>query len=108
MDSGGDLRSRRAPAVPPKDQIKPRPRKPTLGSVQPTPLNKSLPPKPLPKIPPPQSTARTTGLRTFALVLVGFCLWFLVIVLLLPVITERDAMPAMNRWLRGILFRRKS
>jgi hypothetical protein len=32
----------------------------------------------------------------------GLCLWFLTIVILLPIITERDAMPGFNQWLRRI------
>jgi hypothetical protein len=29
--------------------------------------------------------------------------WFLLIVVLLPVITEKDAMPGFNKWLRSFL-----
>ncbi|KAF2855209.1 hypothetical protein T440DRAFT_206220 [Plenodomus tracheiphilus IPT5] len=53
--------------------------------------------KPLPL--PPQSLSLK---RTLYWIL-GFCLWFLLIVVLLPVITERDAMPGFSRWLRSLL-----
>jgi hypothetical protein len=35
----------------------------------------------------------------------GFCVWFIIIVLLLPVILEEDAMPGLNRWLRSFWHR---
>ncbi|KAH9883032.1 hypothetical protein J1614_000399 [Plenodomus biglobosus] len=50
--------------------------------------------KPLPR--PPSSV----NLRTTCYWIVGFCLWFLLIVLLLPVITEKDAMPRFNQWVK--------
>ena len=40
------------------------------------------------------------NLTTTLLWVAGFCLWFLLIVVLLPVIMEKDAMPGFNRWLR--------
>ena len=33
----------------------------------------------------------------------GFGVWFLVIVVLLPIITEKDAMPGFNKLLRRLL-----
>ncbi|EUC38457.1 hypothetical protein COCCADRAFT_32397 [Bipolaris zeicola 26-R-13] len=51
--------------------------------------------KPLPS-PPKSSTVRSTFLW-----ILGFAVWFLLIVILLPVITEKDAMPGFNRWLRN-------
>lgn len=50
--------------------------------------------KPLP-IPPKSSTLQLTLLWVAA-----FFVWFLLIVVLLPVVTEKDAMPGFNRWLR--------
>ncbi|KAH7073626.1 hypothetical protein BKA63DRAFT_566816 [Paraphoma chrysanthemicola] len=52
--------------------------------------------KPLPA--PPASVS----FRSTLLWIAGFVLWFLLIVVLLPVVTEKDAMPAFNRWLRNI------
>jgi hypothetical protein len=51
--------------------------------------------KPLPQ-PPKMFSVKTTLLW-----IVGFCLWFLVIVTILPIILEKDVMPGFNRWLRG-------
>ncbi|KAH7348190.1 hypothetical protein BKA66DRAFT_477292 [Pyrenochaeta sp. MPI-SDFR-AT-0127] len=50
--------------------------------------------KPLPGPP------STLSLRNTLLWIAAFCLWFLLTVVLLPVITEKDAMPGFNRWLR--------
>ncbi|EUC48925.1 hypothetical protein COCMIDRAFT_85912 [Bipolaris oryzae ATCC 44560] len=51
--------------------------------------------KPLPK--PPKSSI----LQSTFLWILGFAVWFLLIVILLPVVTEKDAMPGFNRWLRN-------
>ncbi|ORY15452.1 hypothetical protein BCR34DRAFT_598433 [Clohesyomyces aquaticus] len=60
---------------------------------------KSLPPKPLPEAPDSQDLDPWT----LCLWILGFAAWFLGIVVLLPVITERDAMPGFNRWLRRLI-----
>lgn len=84
------------PPVPPKEGIKlsskplppaPHPRQQSTGYVE---------KKPLPNPP--------TGLnlkRTF-LWIIGLLLSFFTIVALLPIITERDAMPGFHRWLRKL------
>jgi hypothetical protein len=51
--------------------------------------------KPLPS--PPKSPI----LRQTMLWIMAFSLWFILIVILLPVITEKDAMPGFNKWLRN-------
>jgi len=53
--------------------------------------------KPLP--PPP----RNALVRNTLYWITGFCLCFLLIVVLLPVITEKDAMPGFNQWLQNLL-----
>lgn len=52
--------------------------------------------KPLPR-PPGGLKSGTTALWVAA-----FLVWFLLIVVMLPVVMERDAMIRMNAWLRGI------
>jgi hypothetical protein len=37
------------------------------------------------------------------ILIAGFGIWFLVIVVLLPIITEKDAMPGFNKILRRLL-----
>lgn len=69
--------------------------------------SKKLPPKPLPDLPGTETTARRLDYQKTLLWLFGFVLWFLLIAVLLPVITERDAMPGFNRsirtWIRRLL-----
>jgi hypothetical protein len=84
IQSTQQLRNRRPPPPPPRDH-KPLPVLPSS--------------KPLPDLPSPGSDARL-NYRTTLLWVLGFCVWFLVIVVMLPVIMERDAMPGFNRWLR--------
>jgi hypothetical protein len=60
--------------------------------------SKPLPPtpadlKPLP--PPPVGYI----LKTTSFWITGFCLWFMLIVIMLPVITEKDAFPGLNTWI---------
>ncbi|KAH8726111.1 hypothetical protein GQ44DRAFT_726465 [Phaeosphaeriaceae sp. PMI808] len=57
---------------------------------------KNLTAKPLPQ-PPIGVNAKSVSLW-----IAGFVIWFLLIVILLPVITEKDAMPGFNRWLRNL------
>ncbi|EMD87572.1 hypothetical protein COCC4DRAFT_134471 [Bipolaris maydis ATCC 48331] len=64
-------------------------RRPSRGAVR------RVESKPLPR-PPQSSTLQSTFLW-----ILGFAVWFLVIVILLPVITEKDAMPGLNRRLRN-------
>ena len=56
--------------------------------------------KPLPRPP--------GGLKsgTTALWIAAFVVWFLLIVVMLPVVMEREAMIGMNAWLRGVAVRR--
>ncbi|KAF1938861.1 hypothetical protein EJ02DRAFT_271137 [Clathrospora elynae] len=101
------------PPVPPKPHNPTTPgRRPATTSPKPTERSKPLPPipgvglsgtckiqsrrKPLPE--PPKSSV----LKSTLLWVTAFCLWFLLIVVLLPVITEKDAMPGFNRWLRQL------
>ncbi|KAF2268912.1 hypothetical protein CC78DRAFT_529548 [Lojkania enalia] len=78
----------------------PRPPVPT-SNPSPFQLNKALPQKPLP-IPPAGNQG--FNYRTFALIVVGFVGWFIAIVLLLPVIIEREAMPRTNCFLQSLIF----
>ncbi|KAF1926762.1 uncharacterized protein M421DRAFT_206125 [Didymella exigua CBS 183.55] len=65
--------------------------------------------KPLPPIPRPEPIEskplpRTPGkikIGTTALWVVAFAIWFLLIVVMMPVIMEREAMIRVNAWLRG-------
>lgn len=76
---------------PPKS-LKPLPRIPSYASGQALVNEQGY--KPLPKTP------QSSILRPTLFWILGFCLWFLLIVLLLPIITEKEAMPGFNRWLR--------
>ncbi|OAL01915.1 hypothetical protein IQ06DRAFT_129441 [Phaeosphaeriaceae sp. SRC1lsM3a] len=74
--------------------------------------------KPLPSIPgyqemkskgiaenkPLPSPPNGLSLKSLSMWIAGICLWFLAIVVLLPIITERDAMPGFNTWLRRRWF----
>jgi len=85
------------PPVPPKPvRHDPQHQKTTEQSTKP------LPPtptdlKPLP--PPPIGSV----LKTISFWVTGFCLWFMLIVIMLPFITEKDAFPGLNRWFRMLL-----
>ncbi|KAF2118664.1 hypothetical protein BDV96DRAFT_642847 [Lophiotrema nucula] len=92
-------RQRKGPPVPPKHYTKPLPPAPILNPS----VEKALPPKPLPL--PPTQTALTSSLRGTLLWAAAFLIWFLAVVVLLPVVTERDAMPGFNRWLRDMMHR---
>ncbi|KAF2688857.1 hypothetical protein K458DRAFT_154031 [Lentithecium fluviatile CBS 122367] len=68
---------------------------------QPPPKDQKLPPLPptskaLSELPP----GGALDYRATLLWVLGFCVWFVVIVVMLPVIMERDVMPGFNRWLR--------
>jgi hypothetical protein len=96
--------NKRLPLLPPSRSIPDREAKPLPSPPCHTSRNShadSLPSKPLP-VPPVAPVTRTTvDYRSALLWAVFFCVWFLLIVLLLPVIMERDAMPGLNRWLRS-------
>jgi hypothetical protein len=64
---------------------------------------KPLPPKPLPAL--PEHVTQAPNYRRTLLLIAALGVWFLLIVVLLPVIMERDAMLGLNRWLRHILSR---
>ena len=87
------------PPVPPKEDRgvhlhnKPLPPTPGLKDTDEVP-RRDVYVKPLPR--PPQNL----NLRATCLWIALFAVWLLLIVLLLPVITEKDAMPSFHRWLR--------
>jgi hypothetical protein len=97
------------PPVPPKDDSK--------GTLPSRGLAGSSSQKPLPSVPqsapsgvpkkrslskPLPAPPRISILRSTFLWVAGFCVWFLLLVLLLPVVMEKDAMPGVNRWLRKL------
>ncbi|KAF2464611.1 uncharacterized protein BDR25DRAFT_95829 [Lindgomyces ingoldianus] len=69
--------------------------------------HKALPPKPLPDVPDEDSQTQKLDYRILGLWIGGFGIWFLAIVVLLPVVTERDAMPGLNRLLKAWFYRAK-
>lgn len=75
------------PPQPPK-QLKPLPPVPRFGPFE---------SKPLPQIP------ENVNIGTTALWIVAFVVWFLLIVVMLPIIMEREAMIGVNAWLRAWL-----
>ncbi|KAF1844829.1 uncharacterized protein K460DRAFT_405108 [Cucurbitaria berberidis CBS 394.84] len=77
-----------------RQRLKPLPPVPSLGRQAALGLGDSGS-KPLPETP------KGIGYGTIVLGITGFCVWFVLIVVLLPVITEKDAMPGFNRWLRS-------
>ncbi|KAF2640622.1 hypothetical protein P280DRAFT_517986 [Massarina eburnea CBS 473.64] len=100
------------PPVPPKEHIAASGNTKTLAEIRqrrPLPLlkiEKPLPSapaiavsKPLP-VPPSSRQEGKVNYRTTLLWIGGFAVWFLLVVVLLPVIMERDAMPGFNRFLR--------
>jgi hypothetical protein len=94
--------------LPPKPPLPPGPIRETKPLPSPPYLtssglvaSKCLPSKPLPAPPVVCVTPATVNYRSTLIWMVFFCVWFLLIVLLLPVIMERDAMPGLNRWLRS-------
>jgi hypothetical protein len=89
------IRGLTAPSHTPKERSKPLP--PVPHSATPILTRERSLSKPLPAPP------RFSILRSTLLWVMGFCVWFLLIVLLLPVIMEKDAMPGVNRWLRSFL-----
>ena len=80
-------------------ETKPLPSPPCLTPTEPVGL-KCLPSKPLPAPPVAPVTQTTVNYRSTLLWMAFFCVWFLLIGLLLPVIMERDAMLGLNLWLR--------
>jgi hypothetical protein len=97
LRSRNTLNSSDKPPVPPKEGIKlsskplppaPHPLQQSTGYAE---------KKPLPNPPP------GLNLKTTLLWIIGLLLSFLTIVALLPIITERDAMPGFHRWLRKSL-----
>lgn len=96
--------NKRLPPKPPlplvsNRETKPLPSPPCLTPTEIVVL-KRLPLKPLPAPPVAPVTPATVNYRSTLLRMAFFCVWFLLIVLLLPVIMERDAMPGLNRWLK--------
>ncbi|KAF2627080.1 hypothetical protein BU25DRAFT_68591 [Macroventuria anomochaeta] len=87
LDTKPSLFQRRGLQLPdPPRQLKPLPAVPLPDSVE---------YKPLPR--PPESIKLGTTLLWIA----GFAVWFMVVVVMLPVIMEREAMIGVNAWLRG-------
>jgi hypothetical protein len=99
------------PAVPPKSSKQ----QPSSSHTRESFVLKPLPPvphnviiedprglivKPLP--PPPPPPPDNIDVRSTSLWIAGLCLWFLTIVVLLPIIMEKDAMPGFNRGLREL------
>lgn len=84
-------RSPLPPPVPPKD-VEPEVEE----------QSKPLPPTPadLKPLPPPPTRVI---LQMTSFWITGFCLWFILVVIMLPVITEKDAFPGLNRWLRKLV-----
>ncbi|KAF1952000.1 hypothetical protein CC80DRAFT_596917 [Byssothecium circinans] len=98
------------PPVPPKAdvaapdhvnqaQIRQRRPQPPPKDSKPLPSISNIASKPLPDQPAIGESVKV-DYRTTILWIVGFCIWFLLIVVLLPIIMERDAMPGFNRILR--------
>jgi hypothetical protein len=97
-DAGPPVPPKALPALPkdPHTQLRNRRPQPPPKDQKVLPLPPSL--KPLPQLPPNRDTS--PNYRTTLFWVLGFCVWFLIIVVMLPVIMERDAMPGFNRWLR--------
>jgi hypothetical protein len=106
------------PPVPPKTFKTVNTSKPFRRVAAPAPLNLQRESKPLPLLPrSPVATGlraelqskplplppKSVTLRSTLLWVAALFLWFLLIVVLLPVITEKDAMPGFNRWLSALL-----
>jgi hypothetical protein len=87
---------RTLPSLPAKQLSKPLPSIPHPREKGNSRNDKSIE-KPLPS--PPNSLS----LKSTSIWIAGLCLWFVAIVVLLPVITEKDAMPGFNQWLRKLL-----
>ncbi|KAH7117604.1 hypothetical protein B0J11DRAFT_570848 [Dendryphion nanum] len=62
--------------------------------------DKPLPPRPLPPLPAPPINAEGLDIMRTILIYTALGIWFIAIIVLLPVITEKDAMPGLNRLLR--------
>ena len=99
LSTGNTIRTIKRVAAPKPlklhSQSKPLPSVPQLPAA--SLVTKEQQAKPLPA-PPKSATWRLTLLWIAA-----FCVWFLLIAVLLPVITEKDAMPGFNKWLRTLL-----
>jgi hypothetical protein len=106
------------PLVPPKEFGTANTIRPARRIAAPSPLNLHRLSKPLPCVPrspvpslvkeeawskPLPAPPLSFTLRSTLLWIAAFCVWFLLIVVLLPVITEKDAMPGFNKWLRTLL-----
>ncbi|KAL6707110.1 hypothetical protein ACN47E_004862 [Coniothyrium glycines] len=86
--------TKHAPTTGRQPQHKPLPLPPFQDQICSDTINRSIL-KPLP--PPPNHFALGQTLLWVA----GIATWFLLIVLLLPIVTEKDAVPSLNRWLRN-------
>jgi len=99
LSTGNTIRSIKRVATPKplklQSHSKPLPAVPRLSVT--SSVTKEQQTKPLPA-PPKSATLQLTLLWVAA-----FCVWFLLIAVLLPVITEKDAMPGFNKWLRTLL-----
>ncbi|KAF2788892.1 hypothetical protein K505DRAFT_420809 [Melanomma pulvis-pyrius CBS 109.77] len=91
------LPSQRPPI--PRKEFKPLPPPPHPTSSELL-ASKSLPPKPLPGIPTAHANPKTPNYIFTLYWIALFGVWFLIIILLLPVVMEKDAMPGLNRLLR--------
>ena len=106
------------PPVPPKTFKTENISKAPLRRVAPRPLDLQNHSKPLPPVPQSERAAaskseplskplplppKSVTLRSTLLWVAALFVWFLLIVVLLPVITEKDAMPGFNKWLRSFL-----
>ncbi|KAH8631235.1 hypothetical protein IG631_12917 [Alternaria alternata] len=122
--SDQQLRNRRlhaqdeGPPVPPKTFNTENIPKAPLRRVAPRPLDLQNHSKPLPPVPQSERAAaskneplskplplppKNVTLRSTLLWVAALFVWFLLIVVLLPVITEKDAMPGFNKRLRSLL-----
>lgn len=78
-----------------------KPLPPLPPSVQQkTPTSKPLSSKPLPSV--PVSVQAQPNYRTAFLIVSGLFVWFLAIVVMLPIIMEREAMIGLNNVLRKV------
>ncbi|KAF2179097.1 hypothetical protein K469DRAFT_695005 [Zopfia rhizophila CBS 207.26] len=110
LDNGNDEQLPPYPSNPEKESPtninteKPLPAVPMKNEMGDMSFDKTLPPKPLPDPPEPYDKPRRFSYYTMIAFIGAFWLSFLAIVLLLPVITERDAMPGLNRLLWGYFY----
>ncbi|KAF3045402.1 hypothetical protein E8E11_007669 [Didymella keratinophila] len=106
-----NLRNRRLPPIADGPPVPPKPNA-KLSLFQRRALAPPEPPrqlKPLPPVPQPPSIEskplprppHKLKLGITALWILAFTVWFLLVVVMLPIIMEREAMIGVNAWLRG-------